>query len=217
MVERLLRILGALGMTLLAACASQTKRSEAELAQIMEWFPGSYDNVEQAQSDAQLQREPHTAVELNIARVYAPWIGERVFYVQESAAGDPRRILSQRLVAFEVVKGRGVVESFWSLAEPLRWRDAHRNVDLFKGMMPQDFAPISGCEIVWTLKEGQLRGRNDPARCHVVARSGEGAVQLELRAELTRDSLALADQSRDAAGRLVQGNSAEPFYRFRKR
>ena len=217
MVERLLRVFSVLAVTLLVGCASQTKRSEAELALILEWLPGRYDNVQQAQSDAQLQREPHTAVELNIARVYAPWIGEHVFYVQESAADDPRRILSQRLVAFEVVKGRGLVQSLWSLAEPLRWRDAHRNVDLFKGMMPQDFAPISGCELVWTLKEGQFSGKNDPAKCHVVPRSGEGAVQLELRAELTRDSLALADQSRDASGRLVQGNSAEPFYRFRKR
>jgi len=202
---------------LLCGCASQSKLREAELAQLLEWYPGRYSNVDQSEADVQAGREPHTALELNIVRIYAPLIGDYVFYTQETAADDPRRVIAQRVVAFEVVKGSGIVQSLWSLAEPARWRDAHLNADLFKSLQPQDFVPLRGCELVWAKKDGRYEGANDPKSCRVTTSATGGTVLMDLRAELTVDELALADQSHDVSGKLVQGNAAEPFYRFRRR
>jgi hypothetical protein len=202
---------------LLAACASQGKRHEAELAQLLDWYPGRYSNLQQAQADERAGHPAHTGIELSIVRVYAPAIGDYVFYQQESIAGDPRRIVTQRLVAFEVVKGRGIVQSLWSLAEPVRWRDAHLNVDLFKSLQPQDFAPLRGCELIWTKEQDRFVGANDASACRATSATTGGTVRMDLRAELSPDELALTDLSYDVTGRVVQGNAAEPFYRFRRR
>jgi len=185
-------------LALLTACASQSKLREAELAQLLEWYPGHYGSTE-------------AALELNVVRVYAPSIGDYVFYQQESAADDPRRVFSQRLVSFAALKGAGIVQSLWSPAEPVRWRDAHLNADLFKGMQPEDFKRLAGCELTWVKKDAQFTGANDKQAC----RSGSG--RMDLRAELTSDELALANLTYDFSGALVQGNAAQPFYRFRRR
>jgi len=44
-----------------------------------------------------------------------------------------------------------------------------------------------------------------------------GSVRLEMKGELTADTLALAELAYDANGQLVQGDATEPFYRYRKR
>lgn len=213
----MVRVLCALtAAALLAACTTQSKRSEAELAQLLAWLPGRYDNVAQSEADAHAGRESHVALELNIVRIYAPLMGDYAFYVQETAADDPRRVIAQHAVAFAVVKDRGIVESLWSFAEPTRWRDAHLNLDLFKGLMPQDFVPLAGCDLIWTKKEGRFVGANDPDTCRASSSAG-GPLRMNLRAELTADELAVAEQSYESSGRVVQGNAAEPFYRFRRR
>jgi hypothetical protein len=214
MVNRI-ALLAAFG--LLAACASQGKRQEAELAQLLEWYPGHYSNAEQAEADERAGLPAHAALDIGIVRVYAPLIGEYAFYQQETVAGDSRRIISQRVVAFETVKGQGIVESLWSLAEPARWRDAHMNPDLFKSLQPQDFVPMRGCELVWSKEGERFVGANNAKACRAISPATGGTLRMDLRAELSPDELALTDLSYDVAGRLVQGNSAEPFYRFKRR
>ena len=63
-------------------------------SRLLAWYPGRYDNVEQAKADASAGREPHAALELNIVRIYAPRVGDYAFYFQESAADDPRRVFT---------------------------------------------------------------------------------------------------------------------------
>jgi hypothetical protein len=76
--------------------------------------------------------------------------------------------------------------------------------------------PLAGCELVWKKEGERFTAANDPARCRI-SRAASGTVNLELRAELAPGELALSDRSFDASGRLVYGNSADPFYRFIKR
>lgn len=201
----------------LGGCASESKLRESELAQLLEWLPGRYTNVAQVEADQRAGVEPHAALEVNIVRIYAPRIGDFVFYFQESAADDPRRVFTQRVLAFSVVKDRGIVQTLWSLAEPTRWRDAHQNVDLFKGLMPQDFTPIGGCDLLWKKEGAMYKGANDPAICRVTSAAADATVRMDLKAELGPDQLSLSDQSYDLSGRLVQGNAGDPFFRFYRR
>lgn len=216
MVERLAAVLA--GSLLLASCANQMKLAEAELAQIDAWLPGRYDNVEQAQADAQRGREARPAMALTVVPVRVPTISDHVFYLQESAADDARRVTMQRLLSFDVVKGGHIVQTTWTLAQPERWRDGHQNPSLFKGLMYQDAIPLVGCELRWKKDgEGQFVGANDPSTCRVSVSALGGTVRMDMRAELTADSLALAELAFGADGRRVQGSAAEPFYRYRKR
>jgi hypothetical protein len=199
-----------------ASCASQTKLAEANLAQIHEWLPGRYDNVDQAQDDARQGREPHAALTLSIVPIDVPLISDHAFYLQESAADDPRRVTTQRMCSFEVGKGGRIVETVWSFAQPGRWRDGHLNPDLFKGMMFQDASRLNGCELEWTKAGARFVATNQTSTCRVNA-PGLGAVQMQMRAELSADELSMAELAFGAGNRVVQGNAAEPFYRYRKR
>src|SRR6478736_10139483 len=90
-----LRVAGAIaGLVLAMACfaAGSKKKEELFLSQLITVLPGSYDNLAQSRADAD-----HPALRLIIAPVEAPLVGEHVYYVQEMAANDVRRVLAQSL------------------------------------------------------------------------------------------------------------------------
>ncbi len=193
------------------------KRAEADLAQIESWLPGRYDNVEQAQSDARQARTPHAALSLNIVPIHMPTFGEHVFYLQESAVDEPRRITTQRLLSFEAVKEGHVLETLYTLAQPARWRDGHLNPDLFKAMMYNDASPLIGCELLWKKEGTRFVAANPGGSCRAAVPALGGSVRLQMLAELSADEFSTAELAFNAAGQLVQGDAAEPFYRYHKR
>jgi CpeT/CpcT family (DUF1001) len=205
----------------LAACAANKGRvRDAELVQLTHWLPGRYDNTAQAKADEQTGvRSPHESLELVIVPVESVALGRNAFYVQEMAADDPRRVMSQKVVMFSATD-KGIVESVSSLAEPLRWRDGHRNPEVFMGMTARDLVATAGCELTWKKERRSESERfvavNDPKRCRSTSHAVMGLVQVQSRAELTLDEFATSELAFGADGLLVQGRQDEPFYRFRK-
>ncbi len=87
---------------LLAGCAEQHKLAEQQLGLLVAMLPGSYENIAQARADGEGATQPggaREALRLVIVPVYAPMIGDHVFYTQEIAAQDPRRETAQRLMS----------------------------------------------------------------------------------------------------------------------
>ena len=228
---------GLIAATLLAAgCAENKQRVyEEDLARMSRWLPGTYDNTAQAKSDVQKGvRPPHDAVELDIVPLDSVSIGRNTFYLQESAADDPRRVLSQQVIMFKADKN-GIVESISTLEDPLRWRDGQRQADIFMGMTPKDLKSATGCDLIWKRetepdKEKKLSkdeaervaqrtrfiGTNDPKKCEQTSHAAMGLVQVELRAELTANEFSIAEIQYDSNDQVILGNKEEPFYRFRK-
>jgi hypothetical protein len=223
-------------IALLTGCAENKERVyEEDLARMSRWLPGTYDNTAQARADVQKGvRPPHDAVELAIVPLESVSIGRNAFYLQEMAADDPRRVLSQRVLKFSSSK-KGIVESVSTLEDPLRWRDGQHQADIFMGMTPKDLKSATGCELKWSResepgkekkvsKEEAERlaqrtrfiGSNDPKKCEETSHLVMGLVQVELRAELTANELSLAEIQYDSNGQVISGNKEEPFYRFRK-
>jgi len=203
-------------MTVLAACTSQTKLRETEFAELIQWLPGHYDNTAQAQQDMQQGvQPPHEKLALAIVSIDAPRIGRNVFYLQEMAADDPRRVMSQKVLAFEV-KDRSILETVWLMAEPRRWRDGHLDPDLFRSLVLQDLQSLRGCDLTWKKTAGRFVGENDPKHCSGSAHTAEGSARVELRAELGADTLSTAELSYDTSDNLLRGRRDDPFYRFRK-
>jgi hypothetical protein len=202
---------------LLAACASELKKAEANLAEIEAWLPGHYDNMEQAEADAAQGRSEHAALTINIVPVHMPTFGDHVFYLQETVTNDPRRITTQRLLSFEAMKDGGVLETIYMLAQPGRWRDGHLNPDLFKGMMYNDATPLVGCELLWKKEGTRFVAANPTGGCRATVQSLGGSVRLQTRAELSPDEFSLAELAYNANGELVQGDANEPFYHYKKR
>jgi hypothetical protein len=232
-------ILGLIVAACLTGCAAnKTKEREADLARLAHWLPGDYDNTAQAKSDVQKGiRPPHDAVELDIALVDSISIGHNVFYMQETAADDPMRVLSQRIVIFAATD-KGIVESVNTLVDPLRWRNGQRNPEIFEGMTPRDFKAAKDCDIIWKPEEKpadkspakppskeeakraaekrRLIGINDHKRCQMTSHAAMGLVQVEFRGEIGPNEISLAEVQYDQDDKLIQGDLAEPFYRFRR-
>ncbi len=228
------RLICLLVAALLSGCAeTKLRRNEQDLDRLVHWLPGTYDNTDQAKADMRNGvRPPHDPVEVAIVPLGSVSVGRNAFYVQEMAADDPRRVLSQKVVIFNATD-KGILESIAALKEPLRWRDGQRDPDMFLGMTPDDYNILAGCDLTWNRPSSQsldhpakddsksaeptkLVGANDPKRCQTASHAVSGLVQVDWRAELGPNELATAELQYDSNGRLIQGNKDEPFYRFRK-
>lgn len=209
-----LRALAFAACALLASCASEMKKAEADLGQLETWLPGTYDNSEQVRGG----RSAHAALSVTIVAIHMPTFGDHVFYLHESAADDPRRVTTQRLLSFQAVKG-GVLETFYTLNEPARWREGRSNPKVFTGMMYNDALPMNGCDLLWKKDASgtKFEATQPTGGCRAAVPALGGSVRLEMRGELTVDTLALAELAYGTNGQVVQGDAAEPFYRYRKR
>jgi hypothetical protein len=190
------------------------KKAEAELGEIEAWLPGNYDNAEQVHAGG----SPHAALSVTIVPIHMPTFGDHVFYLHERATDDPRRVTTQRLLSFQAVKG-GVLETLYTLNEPARWREGATNPRVFTGMMYNDALPMKGCDLLWQKDASgtKFEARQPAGGCRAIVPALGGSVRFEMRGELTADTLALAEVAYDANGKVVQGDAAEPFYRYHKR
>jgi hypothetical protein len=158
------RLAAALLATLLAGCSDQAKKSEDEMTQLLALLPGRYDNGAQLEADAGAGAPAHEKVALVIAHVYTPRLGHHIFYVQEMAADNPLRVLSQKMYGFEVDDKRGIVETVFEFAEPLRWRDGQLHPELFTSVVLED-VHAEGCQLLWKKVDAVFVARHDPKVC----------------------------------------------------
>jgi hypothetical protein len=235
-----------IGLVVTAACLSGCAAVKAghqrdvDFAQFSRWLPGTYNNSAQAKADVQKGvHPPHDAVELAVIPLESIAVGQNSFYVQESAADDSMRILSQRVLVFTETD-KGIVETVNTLIEPMRWRDGPKDPDMFQGMTTRDLKPAAGCQLTWTRDEPDAKdakkpakkltkeeakkateavrfvGKNDPKKCQMTSHAVMGLVDVELRGELSAKEFALAELQYDSDDHLIQGAKDEPFYRFRR-
>lgn len=196
---------------LLAACASQPERSEIFTTQLADMLPGSYDNLAQSRTGG-----GHPAVHLVIAPVQAAQVAKHVFYVQEMAADDPRRVFAQYLLVLRPAEnGERALLSKADLVEAGRWRDGHLNRDLFKSMLAQDVKPRLGCDILVTRSGSGFTGTGS-STCRIPAPGTGETLRVEERLELDADGISLYELKRDAAGVAEQG-PADPWFRYARR
>ncbi len=150
---------------LLGACADQSKLRESEQTQLLALLPGRYDNGPQAELDARSGVHPaHERIALIIVKVYTPRLGHHLFYAQEMAADDPRRVMSQKMYGFQVDEKRGIVETVYQFVEPLRWRDGQQNTELFTSVVTED-VQAEGCQLLWKKSGERFIATHDPGVC----------------------------------------------------
>ncbi len=215
-VNPLRRLLAAALLAALAlplAVSAAAKKEDIFLAQLAAMLAGSYDNIAQARRDVE-----HPGLRLMVAPVQAPLVGENVFYVQEMAADDQRRVFSQKLWVLNVVpKREQAVLTQLELKEPLRWRDGHNNRDLFRSMLMQDLRARPGCDLVWQRDGAGFKAALQANACRTSSRTTGETLKLDLRLQLNADGLNIFEQQRDAAGELAGAEAADPWIRYARR
>jgi hypothetical protein len=165
-VPRSLAALACAAALTAAGCASgPPKATEADLMQMLTMLPGRYDNAAQTEADAKSGTHPaNEAVALLILHVQTPRLGHYVYYAQESAADDPRRVFSQKMYSFQLDEKRGIVETLYEFVEPKRWREGSQNKDLFTAVQGDDVQPEL-CQLLWTKKADSFVAAHDPKAC----------------------------------------------------
>jgi hypothetical protein len=172
-----------------AGCASgPPKATEGDLTLMLTLLPGRYDNGAQAEADLRGGVHPaHEAVALLILHVYTPRLGHYVYYAQESAADDPRRVLSQKMYSFQLDEKRGIVETLYEFLEPGRWRDGAQSKELFTAVQIEDVQPEL-CQLIWKKQGESFVAAHDPRAC-----PEGGAAGAVPQVELTAGALTAGD------------------------
>jgi len=171
-----------------SGCANAPKATEADLTLMLTMLPGSYDNGAQAEADARSGMHPaHEAVALVIIHVYTPRLGHYVYYAQESAADDPRRVLSQKMYSFQLDEKRGIAQTTYEFVDPVRWRDGLQSKDLFTAVTSED-VQAEGCQLLWKKQGDGFAGAHDPKIC-----PDGGAPGASPQMELVKGALTVGD------------------------
>jgi hypothetical protein len=187
---------------------SLKRESERGLVEIAAWLPGNYENSEQVRADAQAGRAARDPAVIAIVPIYAPSIGDHVYFAEEMAANDLQRVRSEQLLSFAVSDQGTIVETNYALKDPLRWRSAYQNPEMFEGLQAPDLKGIAGCPLLWKRVEDRFVATNDPHSCRAGTGSASKPAPSVVRAELSLTEFALGRRG-DLAG-------ADPLDRFRK-
>ncbi len=177
---RILAALACCAALAAAGCAGKPPATEADLTLMLTMLPGRYDNRAQAEADVRSGTHPaHEAVALVIIHVYTPRLGHYVYYAQESAADDPRRVLSQKMYSFRLDEKRGIVETMYEFVDPVRWRDGYQSKDLFTAVQMEDVQP-EGCELLWKKKGDGFLAAHEQKICPDSGGDAAAAPQMQL-------------------------------------
>lgn len=197
-----------------AGAAQPSRRAAADFADFLELLAGRFDTRAQSRAEGEADGPRREAVQRVVVPVRAGFIGDTVYSLQETVAGDSRRVIGQQLLLLAMAQGApAIVETPIAFNEPLRWRDGDRNPELFRSILPQDVKALAGCEVVWRRVAGGFDGATDPARCRSSA-GGGGTLRVERRYTLRAEGFSLQERRFDDSGRLV---AEEPTLQYQRR
>ncbi|MCC7462989.1 MAG: chromophore lyase CpcT/CpeT [Gammaproteobacteria bacterium] len=203
-------------VALLLPLAAAAAGARFDAAALVAALAGRYDNLAQVAAEQRAGvAAAHEPLALTITPVAAPLVGDAVLFVQESAAGDPRRVFSQRIWVLGADARRHVLHGIYRFAEPQRWRAGVGSPELFRALLARDLEPVTGCDVRWSRTARGLQGANDPGQCRVADAGGE-PLRVEQIYELAGTTLAYSERVLDAAGVTVRGRAADAPYLFRR-
>jgi hypothetical protein len=206
------RSLACLALLLLAGCTSEATKREAEFDTLVGKLPGLYDNRAQAQSDVSGE---HAAVALLIRPVNALAVGKIVLFARETAADDPRRVLSQHIWTFQLDSKQRLVQTVYLFKEPQRWVHAVDDPYVIQSVLPADLSPLAGCELIWRKSDSGFLGTTKADSCR--ASAGAEGLLIEQSAELRGSDLLINEQLSGIGGSLEGSADATSSYRFQRR
>lgn len=189
-------------LALALLCSLQVPSTDADLARIARWLPGTYDTFAQAAADsARGTTYRHVRAVLTITPVElrgAPGAA-KAFYLQQSLAGQEHAPYRQRVIVLRRVDG-AIRNELYRVKDPPAFLD----FDGRRAIDPVELAREFGCDAQWTrASDDAYRGvAGREGRCPSTLR---GATHTVSAFELTRDRFTTLDQGLDDAGSVRWG------------
>jgi hypothetical protein len=196
------------------ACAQETTfppTLEADLEELLEWFPGVYDNHRQVYRQA-VERVPEEMRQRHTNHIFRPLsitgIPGRTLYAQQSQDYDLNDLYRQRIYSFKVDQDEQAIRlTIYTPHDPARLTDAHLDPAKVAEMTVEDFYLKPGCEVFWRRGEGQFDGILKTNACSYFSEMFGKRVYLNESLTLRPDALILHDRAVDAEGNLVFGSA----------
>lgn len=193
--------------------SDQSPSLDAQLAQFLEWFPGSYDSLPQTleQEAAALPQDEHNYRRHSIfTRTDLPEFGEITFYAEQ------RRWLDDPPPEGEVYRQRIYVITPVEERQALRLRvhvpkdqanllGAWQDPSLLEGLTPDDTVVWPGCDLFWKWEGEHFIGRIDPGACTFESPAYGQTIQLEEYLLLAKDEMHFADRGLTMEGEYLFG------------
>ena len=204
-------------VTLLAISGS-AQNLKSDMALMMKWFEGRFDNFAQTHDEKDDKAEfPHERIHSIFARVSLPAIGENVFYVQQYADGDPVKIYRQRLYSFVANKTEKAIElRIYTFPNEKAVLDAYLDPTKLNGVTPAKMESTPGCEVYWRRDGDKFVGTMKPNACKVVSKRSGKTLIITDDLFLTKDEIWINDQAKDDQGNYVFGNKSGTHHKLKR-
>ena len=195
---------------------------DKDMALMLTWFPGRYDNDLQVYFDGELNTPAENRngrIHSIFAPVTLPAFGPNVFYVEQYSDGDPTKIYRQRIYRFSADYAENAIklEIFAPSPEQATAMDgAYGDASKLAALTPVNMTLYPGCEVYWKRQENQFHGYMKPRACRVASRRSGKTLVITDDLVLTDHSIWIADQAVDEAGAYVYGNKAGISHKLNK-
>jgi hypothetical protein len=190
-----------------------------QLALMLAWFPGEWDNHEQhwQQATVEKREQPIERIHHVFVPVSVPAVGEHVFFVRQTLDDDPAKVYRQRLYAFSKHPRRGAIQlTIHSFKDEAKYADAWREPALLDGLTKDALETRPGCEVYWTLEVDHFTGSMDKDACRFMSPRLGKEIIVNDTLRLSPDELWISDAAKDAEGNHVFGNRDGIPHRNRK-
>jgi CpeT/CpcT family (DUF1001) len=229
----------------------QTEESalEDQFAVFLRWFEGEFDNNEQvwqqqqtAEKEGKAIVEPFEHIHHLFVKVDAPNVGEHVYFVRQTFAGDPIRelldspkldskigkIYRQRIYRFSTLpsqiaqdgteKSGQIILEIFSFLDEAEYQDLHLRADQASAMRLDELKATPGCDVQWQFDAVQAAfvGSMKKNACKIVSKSSGKPIFINDKLRLSQTQLDIQDVARDDEGKLVWGRTDEAAHENRK-
>ena len=202
------------------AAADIDRRLADELTTFLDWFPGEYDNYEQAWQDGLNKvAQPHEHIHHIFAPAKAAAIGEHLFFVQQYLDGDPANIYRQRLYSLTADTEENAIRlTIYSFKDEAKYRNAHLQLGILENLQPDELIGRPGCEVYWRYEpqQGYFTGYMRDKACSFVSERSGKKIFITDNLRLTEAEIWIRDEAFDEDGNRVFGNEAGIHHKNRK-
>ena len=185
---------------------------DRDFREMMEMFPGRYDNQEQIYFEENLgvpEEDRHERTHHIFHAVKLENFPGETFYVQQYQNDDPADIYRQRIYSFEPDYDENAIRlTIYTPEDPEALIDAHLDASKLEGLSPDDMIVRPGCEVFWKREVNQFTGYMKEGACTFVSSRTGKTIIINDDLHLSKDAIWISDRAVDEDGNYVFGNRA---------
>ena len=180
-----------------------------DMAEMLEMFPGEYDNQEQVYFEKELgidENLRHRRTHHHFVPVKVDGIPGETFYAHQYQHNDPENIYRQRIYSFETdFEEMAIRLTIYTPSNPEALRSGHRDTSIFENLSVGDFYLKPGCEVFWKRSGDQFDGYLKEGACNYYSERFGKQIYLNETLMLSEGELWINDTAVDEDGNSVFG------------